>query len=154
MPTYQAMADTRLRDWLCAVADGAEIVGSVCTGSLILAAAGLLQGCQATTHWAHSKVLEQLGATYVRKRWVEDGKYITSAGVSAGIDMALHLLGRFMGEPVARQVQLGLEYDPEPPYGHIDWSLADFDAVPNIVRPLLKDLFATRTDLYERLKGL
>jgi hypothetical protein len=76
-----------------------------------------------------------MSVTYVRKRWVEDGKFITSAGVSAGIDMGLHLVGRYMGEPIARQTQLGIEYDPEPPYGHIDWSMADYDAVPNTCGP-------------------
>jgi transcriptional regulator GlxA family with amidase domain len=92
---------------------------------LILAAAGLLEGRKATTHWAHYRTLEQLGATYIKRRWVEDGKFITSAGVSAGIDMALHLLARLSDEQTAKRVQLGIEYEPEPPFGPIDWSLAN-----------------------------
>jgi len=71
----------------------------VCTGALVLAAAGLLEGRQATTHWAYHRLLERLGATYLPQRWVEDGKLITSAGVSAGIDMALALVARLTDEP-------------------------------------------------------
>jgi len=71
----------------------------VCTGALVLAATGLLEGHQATTHWAYHRLLERLGATYLPQRWVEDGKLITSAGVSAGIDMALALVARLTDEP-------------------------------------------------------
>jgi transcriptional regulator GlxA family with amidase domain len=92
------------------------VVGSVCTGALILAAAGLLAGRQATTHWASHRLLERLGARYLPERWVEDGKFITSAGVSAGIDMALALTARLTDEPTARMVQLAIEYDPHPPF--------------------------------------
>jgi transcriptional regulator GlxA family with amidase domain len=88
-PTIKAMGDPAIRDYLRQAADTAPVVGSVCTGALVLAAAGLLEGRQATTHWAYHQLLERLGATYLPKRWVEDGKFITSAGVSAGIDMAL-----------------------------------------------------------------
>jgi transcriptional regulator GlxA family with amidase domain len=104
-------------------------VTSVCTGALILGAAGLLEGRKATTHWAYYKLLERLGATYLPKRWVEDGKFITSAGVSAGIDMALFLAARLTNESAARLVQLGIEYDPHPPFGGIDWSGVDRDVL-------------------------
>jgi len=88
---------------------------------LILASVGLLEGRRATTHWAFYKILEQFGATYVRERWVEDGKFICSAGVSAGIDMALHLAARLTDEETSREVQYRLGYDPEPPFGGIDY---------------------------------
>jgi transcriptional regulator GlxA family with amidase domain len=82
---------------------------------------GLLEGRQATTHWAFYKILEELGAKYVRKRWVEDGKFICSAGVSAGIDMALQLAARLTDEETARRAQRSLGYDPHPPFGGIDY---------------------------------
>jgi transcriptional regulator GlxA family with amidase domain len=82
---------------------------------------GLLAGRQATTHWVYYKILEQFGATYVRERWVEDGKFISSAGVTAGIDMALHLAARLTDEETARRVQRSLGYDPRPPYGGMDY---------------------------------
>jgi transcriptional regulator GlxA family with amidase domain len=89
------------------------------------AAAGLLQGRRATTHWAYHRFLDNLGATYVPQRWVEDGKYLTGAGVSAGIDTALHLAARLTNDDVARLVQLAIEYDPHPPHGGIDWAHVD-----------------------------
>ena len=96
-------------------------MASVCTGALILASVGLLEGRQATTHWACYRVLESFGATYQRKRWVEDGKFITSAGVSAGIDMGIYLAARLTDEASARQAQLRLDYDPQPPFGRLDY---------------------------------
>jgi transcriptional regulator GlxA family with amidase domain len=77
----------------------------------------LLKGLQATTHWAQLDVLQEFGAEPRTERFVEQGKIITAAGVSAGIDMALYLAGRIAGDDFARAVQLGIEYDPEPPYG-------------------------------------
>jgi len=88
-PTIKAMGNQVIREYLRHAADTVPVIGSVCTGALVLAAAGLLEGRQATTHWAYHRLLERLGATYLPQRWVEDGKFITSAGVSAGIDMAL-----------------------------------------------------------------
>ena len=87
-----------------------------CTGSLILAAAGLLAGRRATSHWLALDELGQLGATPVTDRVVFDGKYVTAAGVSSGIDMGLTLAGRIAGDQVAQAVQLMIEYDPQPPY--------------------------------------
>lgn len=89
---------------------------SVCTGSLILGAAGLLSGIKATTHWAVMDRLKTWGAIPVSKRVVEDGKIMTAAGVSAGIDMAFTLAAKLAGERVAKDLQLGLEYDPVPPF--------------------------------------
>jgi len=103
-------------------AASAELVTSVCTGSLILAAVGLLDGRDATTNWFYSGILETLGATYQRRRWVDGGRVTMSAGVSAGIDMALHLAARLTDEAPARQVQLAIDYAPMPPYGGIDYA--------------------------------
>ena len=120
-PTLRAMSNEAIRTYVRSAAETAEVVSSVCTGALILGSVGLLEGRQATTHWAFYKVLEQFGATYVRKRWVEDGKFICSAGVSAGIDMALQLTARLTDERTSREVQYRLGYDPEPPFGGIDY---------------------------------
>jgi transcriptional regulator GlxA family with amidase domain len=120
-PTLRAMSNEAIRSYVRSAAETAEVVGSVCTGALILASVGLLEGRQATTHWAFYKVLEEFGAKYVRKRWVEDGKFICSAGVSAGVDMALQLAVRLTDEQKAREVQYRLGYDPEPPFGGIDY---------------------------------
>jgi transcriptional regulator GlxA family with amidase domain len=88
----------------------------VCTGSLLLGAAGLLRGLAATTHWAYKEALERYGARYVEQRVVQQGKIITSAGVSSGIDMALALAAKIAGDDVAKGIQLRLEYDPQPPF--------------------------------------
>jgi transcriptional regulator GlxA family with amidase domain len=120
-PTFVAMINPAIRRYVRTAAETAEIVGSVCTGALILASVGLLEGRRATTHWASASILERLGATYERKRWVEDGKFIMSAGVSAGIDMGLCLAARLTDEASARQVQLWLDYDPQPPFGRLDY---------------------------------
>jgi transcriptional regulator GlxA family with amidase domain len=100
-PTIKAMGDPAIAAYLRRVAGTSQVVGSVCTGAMILAAAGLPEGRNATTHWSHHRLLERLGATYLPERWVEDGKIITTAGVSAGIDMALALVARLTDEPTA-----------------------------------------------------
>ena len=115
-----AMADKSVLDYVSSAARTARLVGAVGTGSLILAAAGLLKGRRATTHWAYRRILENLGATYVDQRWVEDGPFITSGGSSGGIDMALHLVAKNAGVAAARHVQLWVEYDPQPPFGGIN----------------------------------
>src|SRR5918993_5962025 len=121
VPTLRAMSNEAIRTYVRSAAETAEVAGSVCTGALILGSVGLLEGRQATTHWAFYNVLEELGAEYVRKRWVEDGKFIFSAGVSAGIDMALQLAAKLTDEETARRVQRSLGYDPHPPFGGIDY---------------------------------
>ena len=110
------MDDERLRSWLREADASSTWTTSVCTGSLLLAAAGLLDGRRATTHWLALEQLRDFGAEPVTERWVEDGKVITAAGVSAGIDMALELASRLAGRQVAEAIQLGLEYDPQPPF--------------------------------------
>jgi transcriptional regulator GlxA family with amidase domain len=111
-----AMEDEAILDWLRAVDARTKWTTSVCTGSLVLAAAGLLDGKRATSHWLFLDRLGALGADPVGGRFVEDGKMMTAAGVSAGIDMALHLVGREVGPEIAQAIQLGIEYDPQPPF--------------------------------------
>jgi transcriptional regulator GlxA family with amidase domain len=110
------MADDEVLDWLRAADEGTKWTTSVCTGSLVLGAAGLLEGKRATSHWAYREELRQFGAEPVGERFVVDGKVVTAAGVSAGIDMALHLTALEYGEDLARGIQLGIEYDPQPPF--------------------------------------
>lgn len=110
------MADEALLGWLRAADSRSAWTTSVCTGSLLLASAGLLKGRRATTHWLAMDMLAGLGAVPATGRVVTDGKYMTAAGVSAGLDMALALAGKLAGDAVAQSVQLALEYDPQPPY--------------------------------------
>ena len=110
------MADEVVLSWLRQIDAGSKWTTSVCTGSLVLGAAGLLDGKRSTGHWLYLEPLREFGADPVGGRVVEDGKTITAAGVSAGIDMALHLVGLEVGPEVAQAVQLGIEYDPQPPF--------------------------------------
>jgi transcriptional regulator GlxA family with amidase domain len=110
------MRDDEVLDWLRTAHESTTWTTSVCTGSLLLGAAGILDGLKATSHWVHRERLREFGAEPVAARFVEDGKVITAAGVSAGIDMALHLAARDVGEAFAQAVQLGIEYDPDPPF--------------------------------------
>ena len=110
------LEDEEVLSWLRRIDRQTKWTTSVCTGSLVLGAAGLLEGKRATGHWLYLEPLRAYGADPVGGRWVEDGKVLTAAGVSAGIDMALHLVGREAGPEVAQAVQLGIEYDPQPPF--------------------------------------
>jgi len=110
------MQEGPLQNWVLAADATSTWTTSVCTGSLILASAGLLRGREATTYWAAMDALARLGANPKTERYVFDGKYVTAAGVSAGIDMALALCARIAGDDVAMQIQLGIEYDPKPPF--------------------------------------
>jgi putative intracellular protease/amidase len=109
-------SDPQVLGWLQAVHETSRWTTSVCTGSLLLAAAGILKGVEATTHWASLEDLAALGAVPVSERVVVRGKIVTAAGVSAGIDMALRLAALEAGEEVAMAIQLILEYDPQPPF--------------------------------------
>jgi transcriptional regulator GlxA family with amidase domain len=111
-----ARAGGPVLDWLRAAHETSTWTTSVCTGSLVLAAAGLLDGRRATSHWLAMEDLRALGAEPVSERVVFDGKLVTAAGVSAGIDMALTLAERIAGREVAEAIQLGIEYDPHPPF--------------------------------------
>lgn len=117
-----AMANQTLQAYLKSAAEHATVVASVCTGALPLAATGLLEGRRASVHWAYARELELLGARYERARFTQDGRFITSAGVSAGIDMALELVAHLTSRDVSQRIQLALEYDPHPPVGGIDWT--------------------------------
>ncbi|WFE39272.1 DJ-1/PfpI family protein [Micromonospora sp. WMMD998] len=110
------MHDGPVQRWLRAADRNSTWTASVCTGSLLLAAAGLLTGRRATTHWLCRDDLAPLGAVPVSERVVADGKYITAAGVSAGLDMAFTLAGRIGGDITAQAIQLAHEYQPQPPY--------------------------------------
>ena len=110
------LADETVLDWVRTADAGSTWTTSVCTGSLVLGAAGILEGRRATSHWAHLERLADYGATPVSERVVIDGKLVTAAGVSAGIDMALTLAAEIAGEQVAQAIQLGIEYDPDPPF--------------------------------------
>jgi transcriptional regulator GlxA family with amidase domain len=116
--TRRELVDEAVLDWVREIAAGGTVVSSVCTGSLVLAAAGLLDGRPATTHWQSLELLPTLGREIeVRPddRFVDDGSVITAAGVSAGIDMALHLVARLHSPDRAREVRRYIQYDPEPP---------------------------------------
>jgi putative intracellular protease/amidase len=114
--TRALLDDAQMVGWVRRAHETSEWTTSVCTGSLLLAAAGILDGLEATTHWLEYDLLERLGARPVSRRVVEQGKVITAAGVSSGIDMALVLAAHVAGDDVARAIQLGIEYDPEPPF--------------------------------------
>lgn len=120
MGTRREVDNPRLIAFLRRLAAGCEIVTSVCTGAFLLERAGLLAGRKAVTHWASMERLRQLGTVeVVERRFVDTGAVVTAAGVSAGIDMALHLVGRLWGAETARRVQHGIEYYPEPPYASV-----------------------------------
>ena len=114
--TRALLGDEAILSWLREAHEHSSWTTSVCTGSLLLAAAGILDGLEATTHWLAMDELAALGVTPVSRRIVEQGKVLTAAGVSAGIDMALLLASRIAGETLARGIQLGIEYDPAPPF--------------------------------------
>ncbi len=137
------VSDQALVEWIQHADKTSTWTTSVCTGALVLGAAGLLEGKNATTHWATKDMLAQYGATYVTERVVVDGKIVTGAGVSAGIDMALTLAGIISGEAIAEAVQLDIEYDPKPPYN--TGSLAT--APPEIVQ------LAREVTLYDQNLG-
>lgn len=114
--TYSATKDTALLKWIKGIDKQSKYTTSVCTGAWILAATGLLKDHEATSHWYGKKILkEQFGVRLQNKRYVQSGKYWTSAGVSAGIDMSLAVIKDIMGEKYTQMVMLDLEYDPKPP---------------------------------------
>jgi putative intracellular protease/amidase len=114
--TRALLDDQPLLEWIRHAHAHSQWTTSVCTGSLLLGAAGILEGLEATTYWLELDTLAAFGARPVEQRVVEQGKVITAAGVSAGIDMALTLVARIAGDDVAKAVQLAIEYDPKPPF--------------------------------------
>jgi transcriptional regulator GlxA family with amidase domain len=132
-----------LQDWLIEADKTSTWTTSVCTGSLILAGAGLLKDRKATTYWLAHEELRHLGAIpQPGERYVFDGKYVTAAGVSAGIDMALALAGRVAGDEVAKRIQLGIEYDPHPPYQ---------SGSPAAAKPEIVEYFTARSRFAHRV---
>lgn len=115
--TIQLMEDADIQSFLASRGATAKLVTSVCSGALVLGAAGLLKGYKATTHWSVHDVLPLLGATPVQARVVEDRNRITAGGVTSGIDFGLRIAARLRGEDFARALELNLEYDPQPPFG-------------------------------------
>jgi putative intracellular protease/amidase len=130
--TRRLMTPNPLLDWIRTAHETSQWTTSVCTGSLLLGAAGLLEGLEATTHWAAMDDLAALGARPTHQRVVFQGKIVTAAGVSSGIDMALTLAARIAGDEYAQTIQLGIEYDPEPPFA----SGSPKKAPPHIVEAL------------------
>jgi signal recognition particle-docking protein FtsY len=120
-----ATGHAELLTYLRRVAPRASVVASTGSGSLVLAAAGLLEGREATTHWAFREQLEALGVSYRRASWVADGKFVTGAGSSAAIDLSLLLVARLRTRRLARRTQIAAEWDPDPPFGGIDWAAVD-----------------------------
>src|SRR5204863_5681130 len=114
--TRALLDDEQFVGWVRRAHETSEWTTSVCTGSLVLAAAGILDGLEATTHWLEYDLLASLGARPTSRRVVEQGKVITAAGVSSGIDMALTLAAHLAGDEVAEAIQLAIEYDPQPPF--------------------------------------
>jgi putative intracellular protease/amidase len=132
-------SDTPLLEWIRAIDATTTWTTSVCTGSMLLAAAGLLDGKEATTHWASLDRLKEYGAIPTARRVVEQGKVITGAGVSAGIDMGLTLVARIAGDEYAQGVQLGIEYDPQPPFDS-----GSLEKAPAPVAAFMVDLYQGR----------
>jgi transcriptional regulator GlxA family with amidase domain len=112
----EVMKDPSVIQWLRTAHETSLFTTAVCTGTLVLGAAGLLNGLKATTHWNYRERLTEFGAEAVSERVVRDGKIVTAAGVSAGIDMALRLVQWVAGDKAAQAIQLGIEYDPAPPF--------------------------------------
>ena len=131
-------------------AKDAQYVTSVCTGAFILGAAGLLQGKRATTHWAYVDLLPLVGAIYEKGRIVRDGNVVTAGGVTSGIDFALSIVAALADEPTARKIQLGIEYDPDPPF---DSGSAD-QVAPDLKAAVLARNEAARSSLQATITKL
>jgi transcriptional regulator GlxA family with amidase domain len=131
--TSAAASDGPLVAWLQSVHQTTTWTTSVCTGALVLGAARILDGLSATTHWLYYEELAAFGARPTEQRVVIEGKVATAAGVSAGIDLALTIVGRQWGEDMAQAVQLGIEYDPQPPFD---------SGAPSKAKPAIRDLLA------------
>ena len=140
------MEDEEALSFLCKQAAGAKFVTSVCTGSLVLGAAGLLKGKRATCHWAAIDHLKLLGAIPVSEKVVIDGNVVTGAGVTSGIDFVLALAAILENEQVAREIQLQIEYDPAPPF--------DSGSPKSAAREIVEKLKARGAQLYEARKAL
>ena len=137
--TNDFLEDERLVGWIRRAHESSEWTTAVCTGSLLLGAAGLLDGLEATSHWLDLVDLERYGARPTGRRVVEQGKVITAAGVSSGIDMGLTLAAKIAGPEVAQAIQLGIEYDPQPPFDS-----GSTDKAPEEIVELVRAVAAAR----------
>ena len=135
---HQVRAKPAMLEWVRTIHATTSWTTSVCTGALILGAAGLLKGLAATTHWAALHQLANFGAIPTSARVVEQGKVITAAGVSSGIDMALRLAGKIAGDTMAHAIQVGIEYDPQPPFD------GSHQRAPSPVMAILRDFYTPR----------
>jgi transcriptional regulator GlxA family with amidase domain len=157
MDALKAMGDERLLDYLRFASHGAEVVASVSTGAFPLAAAGLLEGKRAATHPSYGGLLEKLGANYVHGDWVEDGRFLTTAGASGGIDMALYMVAKLKNEREAKSIQTVIEYDPHPPFGGLeqDSGAGDDRLAATLAEhgTELERALADKPDLYDKLFG-
>src|SRR5256884_3740408 len=143
--TLPALDNADLIEYVRRAGQHAEWVAATSTGSLLLAAAGLLEGRLATTHWAYTDPLQAYGARpqpYRPAGWVTDGKFTTSAGVSGAVDMAIGLGAQLTSKDIAQFGQLMIEYDPHPPFGRLDWS--SFDEMQVALTPLLSQHLPTQ----------
>ncbi|MGH7269364.1 MAG: DJ-1/PfpI family protein [Polyangiaceae bacterium] len=141
------MEDATVLAFLAKQGKAARFVTSVCTGALVLGAAGLLEGYDATTHWGYIELLPLLGARPVRQRVVVDRNRVTGGGVTAGIDFALRVVAEIAGQAAAERIQLQIEYDPAPPFrsGHPD--VADLAVVEAARASMAKTLAARRAQI-------
>jgi putative intracellular protease/amidase len=138
--TDAVLDDERLVGWIRRAHETTQWTTSVCTGSLLLGAAGVLDGLEATCHWLDMDALERYGARPTGRRVVEQGKVITAAGVSSGIDMGLLLAAKVAGPEVAQAIQLGIEYDPQPPF-----DAGSPDKAPDEIVELVRGVAAARS---------
>ncbi len=146
----EALESAELLEYLRAAASGARYVTSVCTGALLLGAAGLLRGKRATTHWAYTELLSKFGAIYEKARVIRDGNIVTGGGVTAGVDFAFTLAAEIAGDTVAQSIQLALEYAPAPPFAGVSPEAAP-DEVMGVVSGFYGDRVARFRDAIERL---
>jgi len=123
------MKDKVVLDWIRKIDETTQRTVSVCTGSIILSATGVLNGKKATSHWKPINLLSDFGAKPTRERIVDEGKYITAAGVSAGIDMAIYIVNQLKGEKAAKAAQLSIEYDPKPMFNSGNFLTAEKDII-------------------------
>src|ERR671919_2206293 len=152
--SLEAMGNERLINYLRFAEHSAELVVSVSTGAFVLAAAGLLDSRRATTHPTYARLLKKLGVNYAQGYSVEDGKFLSMEGVSRGIDTTLGLVAKLRGEAAAKRAEMIIEYDPQPPFGAIDWGEADGDGLGDALdehREELETALSNRPDLYQKL---
>jgi cyclohexyl-isocyanide hydratase len=135
-----ATSDAKLLEFIRSHAGDAQWVASVCTGAFVLAEAKLLETLRATTHWSYLSTFQKrypnVQVVNGFPRFVADGKFVTGGGISSGIDLALTMAGRIAGDPVGRQIELIIQYRPQPPYGVGDPSVADFDTYKQVITDL------------------